>query len=34
MRAAFPEYKIYIYIETDKYKEDYLKDLSSGASPR
>ena len=23
MRAAFPEYKIYIYIETDKYKEDY-----------
>ena len=23
MRAAFPEYKIYIYIETDKYKKDY-----------
>ena len=23
MRTAFPDYKIYIYIETDKYKEDY-----------
>ena len=23
LRAAFPDYKIYIYIETDKYKEDY-----------
>ncbi|MCR5077703.1 MAG: cation diffusion facilitator family transporter [Prevotella sp.] len=28
LRAAFPSYKIYIYIETDKYREDYKKPLS------
>ena len=25
IRAAFPAYNIYIYIETDKYREDYKR---------
>ena len=28
LRAAFPNYKIYIYIETDNYQEDYRQRTS------
>ena len=33
IRAAFPAYNIYIYIETDKYREDYKRGLNSTTAP-
>lgn len=33
IRAAFPAYNIYIYIETDKYREDYKRGLNSATAP-
>lgn len=33
IRAAFPDYNIYIYIETDKYREDYKRGLNPTTAP-